>query len=289
MNYDSPAEIRRTLADLGLTLKKRWGQNFLINRGARGKILELIDPHPGEAIWEIGSGLGCLTAGLAGRCRLLVAFEIDRGLLRFLSESFGAREGFVLEAGDAIQRWAAALERHGLPDKVVGNLPYSAASALIGSFAEKSFAPKRMVFMVQRELAARLSAAPGGKSYSSFSALCQHAYRIREQFSLRPGSFYPAPQVQSAVVLLEPRTRQETPEVRALFLSLVQAVFRSRRKTLWNNLQAWSADTPPESLQRLRDALREEGIDPGSRAEQLDPERLAALARRLAASGSSGT
>jgi 16S rRNA (adenine1518-N6/adenine1519-N6)-dimethyltransferase len=289
VNYDSPADIRRTLADLGVTLKKRWGQNFLINRGARDRILELIDPRPGEAVWEIGPGLGCLTAELAGRCRLLVAFEIDHGLIRFLSESFGARDGFVLEAGDAVQRWAAALERHGLPDKVVGNLPYSAASALIGSFAQEGFAPKRMVFMVQRELAARLSAAPGGKSYSSFSALCQHAYRVREQFSLRPGSFYPAPQVQSAVVLLEPRAQQETPAARALFHSLVQAAFRSRRKTLWNNLQAWSADNPPEGLQRLRDALREERIDPGSRAEQLDPERLAALARRLASSGSSET
>jgi 16S rRNA (adenine1518-N6/adenine1519-N6)-dimethyltransferase len=279
MNYDSPADIRRTLADLGVTLKKRWGQNFLVNRGVRDKILGLLDARAGESVWEIGPGLGCLTAELAGRCRLLVAFEIDHGLLRFLSRSFGAREGFALEAGDAVERWRAARDRYGAPDKVVGNLPYSAASALIGSFAESGFSPKRMVFTVQRELAARLAAAPGGKSYSSFSALCQHAYRVEEQFSIRPGSFYPAPQVHSAVVRLEPRGRQETPEARALFHSLVRAAFRSRRKTLWNNLQSWSADFAPE---RLREALDAEGIDPGCRAEQLEPERLAAVARRLA-------
>jgi 16S rRNA (adenine1518-N6/adenine1519-N6)-dimethyltransferase len=278
MNFDSPAEIRRTLDELGLTLKKRWGQNFLINRGVRDKILELVDPRPDEAVWEIGPGLGCLTAGLVGRCRLLVAFEIDHGLLRFLSQSFGGREGFVLEAGDAVERWGQACARYGVPDKVVGNLPYSAASAVIGSFAEEGFSPKRLVFTVQRELAARLAAAPGGKNYSSFSALCQHAYRVREQFSIHPGSFYPAPQVSSAVVQLEPRGQPETPEARALFQALVQAAFRSRRKTLWNNLQAWSADYPPE---RLTTALRAEGIDPGCRAEQLEPERLAALARRL--------
>ncbi len=279
MNYDSPADIRRTLAGLGVTLKKRWGQNFLVNRGVRDKILELIDPRPSEAVWEIGPGLGCLTAELVGRCRLLVAFEIDHGLLRFLSQSFTGRDDFVLEAGDAVERWGRAVERYGVPDKVVGNLPYSAASALIGSFAESGFYPGRMVFTVQRELAARMTAAPGGKNYSSFSALCQHVYQVGEQFSVRPGSFYPAPQVHSAVVMLEPRGRRETPEARALFHSLVQAAFRSRRKTLWNNLQSWSADYPPE---RLREALSAEGIDPGCRAEQLEPERLAALARRLA-------
>ena len=177
VNYDSPAEIRRTLDELGLTLKKRWGQNFLVNRGVRDKILELVDARPDEAVWEIGPGLGCLTSGLLGRCRLLVAFEIDHGLLRFLQKSFAGRAGFVLEAGDAVQRWGEARARHGVPDKVVGNLPYSAASAVIGSFAEAGFSPRRMVFTVQRELAARLTAGPGGKNYSSFSALCQHAYR----------------------------------------------------------------------------------------------------------------
>jgi len=278
MNYDSPAEIRQTLAGLGLTLKKRWGQNFLINRGVRDKILELVDPRPEEVVWEIGPGLGCLTSGLVGRCRLLVAFEIDHGLLRFLQKSFAGQAGIVLEAGDAVQRWGEARARHGVPDKVVGNLPYSAASAVIGSFAEKGFSPKRLVFTVQRELAARLTAAPGGKNYSAFSVLCQHVYRVRERFAVRPGSFYPAPQVTSAVVELEPRGEAESPEVMESFHALVQAAFRSRRKTLWNNLQAGSSGYPPE---RLAAALSAEGVDPGCRAEQLDPERLAGLARRL--------
>ncbi len=219
MNHDSPAEIRRTLAELGLTLKKRWGQNFLINPGVRDKILELVDPRPDETVWEIGPGLGCLTSALLGRCRLLVGFEIDHGLIRFLQSSFAGREDFALEAGDAVERWSEVRERRGVPDKVVGNLPYSAASAVIGSFAEKGFSPKRLVFTVQRELAARLAAAPGGKNYSSFSVLCQRAYRVREAFSIRPGSFYPAPQVTSTVVELEPRGQADSPPVTALFQS----------------------------------------------------------------------
>jgi 16S rRNA (adenine1518-N6/adenine1519-N6)-dimethyltransferase len=104
-------------------------------------------------------------------------------------------------------------------------------------------------------------------------------YRLRERFSIRPGSFYPAPQVTSAVVELEPRGEAESPKAGALFRALVQAAFRSRRKTIWNNLQDWPAGQPPE---RLAEALRAEGIDHGCRAEQLAPERLAALARRLA-------
>jgi 16S rRNA (adenine1518-N6/adenine1519-N6)-dimethyltransferase len=162
---------------------------------------------------------------------------------------------------------------------VVGNLPYSAAAALIGSFAERGFAPGRMVFTLQREVAERMSARPGSKSYSSFSVLCQHVYRVRERFTVRPGSFYPAPQVTSTVVELEPRDQADSPPITALFQRLVRAAFRSRRKTLWNNLQAWSSGFTEE---RLAAALEAEGIDPGCRAEQLGPERLAALARRLA-------
>jgi 16S rRNA (adenine1518-N6/adenine1519-N6)-dimethyltransferase len=278
VNYDSPAEIRSTLDELGLALKKRWGQNFLINRGVREKILELVDPRPAEAIWEIGPGLGCLTSGMVGRCRLLVAFEIDRGLLRFLAESFGGWEGFVLEGGDAVETWVPALREHGLPDKVVGNLPYGSASALIGSFAENGFAPGRQVYTVQRELSQRMTARPGDKNYSSFSVLCQHVFRVRECFTVRAGSFYPAPQVASAVVELEPRGEPEAAAARMVFNELVRAAFRSRRKTLWNNLQAWAGGPGPE---RLAGALAAEGIDPGSRGEELGPEALAALARRL--------
>jgi len=268
------------LAARGLTLKKRWGQNFLVNRGVRDRIVELVDPRPEQTVWEIGPGLGCLTAGLVGRCRLLVAFEIDHGLLRFLAESFAGHPELVLEAGDALERWGPARERHGPPDKVAGNLPYSAASALIGSFAEEGFAPARMVFTVQKELAERMTARPGAKSYSSFSALCQHAYRVRERFTVRPGSFYPAPQVTSAVVELEPRAGGEEPEERALFNSLVRAAFRSRRKTLWNNLLAWP-EAGRYGEEGLAAALRAEGIDPGCRGEALGGEALAGLARRL--------
>jgi 16S rRNA (adenine1518-N6/adenine1519-N6)-dimethyltransferase len=109
--------------------------------------------------------------------------------------------------------------------------------------------------------------------------LCQHVFRVRESFAVRPGSFYPAPRVTSAVVELEPRGQPEGTTERTVFNELVRAAFRSRRKTLWNNLQAGIAGYPPE---RLTKALAAEGIDPGCRGEELEPEALAGLARRLA-------
>ena len=108
--------------------------------------------------------------------------------------------------------------------------------------------------------------------------LCQHVFRVRESFTVRAGSFYPAPQVASAVVELEPRGEPEAAAARAVFNELVRAAFRSRRKTLWNNLQAWPGGPGPE---RLAAALAAEGIDPGSRGEELAAGGAGRLARRL--------
>lgn len=282
MNYDSPVEIRAELERLGVRLKKRWGQNFLINRGARDRIVSLLDPQPADTVWEIGAGLGGLTAELLPRVRLLLAFEVDRGLLRFLETAFGTHAGFIVVPGDVLASWKPALKQHGAPDRIVGNLPYRAASAILGSFAEQGLMAQRMVFTVQRELAERMCAPAGSKSYSSFSLLCQHQYKIRERMQLKPGSFYPAPEVASTVVELAPRpeARAQAPEERLFFLRLARALFQSRRKTLWNNLLAWGPSKAVPAP-RLREALEAEGIDPRARSERLELEAMERLARRL--------
>jgi 16S rRNA (adenine1518-N6/adenine1519-N6)-dimethyltransferase len=282
LNFDSRAEIRAELERLGVRLKKRWGQNFLINRGARERIVSLLDPRPTDTVWEVGSGLGSLTAELLPRVRRLVAFEIDHGLLRFLEQSFAGQAGITLVPGDALKSWKPVLERLGPPDRIVGNLPYASASAILGSFAEEGLRPRRMVFTVQRELARRMCASPGSRNYSSFSILCQHAFRVEALMELKPGSFYPAPEVVSTVVRLTPRpaVAGQVPVERAFFLRLARALFHSRRKTLWNNLLAWQpARQAPEA--RLREALEAEGIDPLGRGEDLSLEMVERLARRL--------
>jgi 16S rRNA (adenine1518-N6/adenine1519-N6)-dimethyltransferase len=282
VNYDSPVEIRAELERLGVQLKKRWGQNFLINRGARERIVSLLDPQPADTVWEIGAGLGGLTAELLPRVRRLLAFEVDRGLLHFLEKTFGDCAALTLVPGDVLASWKPALARFGPPDRLVGNLPYRTASAILASFAEQGLVAQRMVFTVQKELAERMRAPAGSKNYSSFSLLCQHLYAISERMELKPGSFYPAPAVVSTVVELAPRPelRAQAPEERLFFLNLTRALFRSRRKTLWNNLLAWGASNGVPAP-RLREALEAEGIDPRGRSEGLRLETLERLARRL--------
>ncbi len=282
LNYNSPSEIRRVLEQLGVRLQKRWGQTFLINRGAREAILSLIAPEAADHIWEIGPGLGTLTALLLPKVRALAAFEIDRGLVTYLRENFGSRNNFTLVTGDVLKTWRFYLREHGTPDKIVGNLPYSCASALIAALAENRVLPKRSVFTVQRELAERMSAHPGNKNYSSFSVLCQTVYRIGERLQLKPGSFFPAPGVHSTVVVLEPNREVEGVPEWSFFLTCLRMLFQSRRKTMRNNLLAGGI-TGRNRADKLDEIFKKLGIDPGLRSERLSPEALMELSQHLAA------
>lgn len=271
MNPDSPAEIRSLLEERGLALKKRWGQNFLVNRGARERLLGLLDPRPGESIWEIGPGLGAMTGMLASAAGMVIAFEVDRGLCRYLQESLGGLPAFILVPGDFLDTWRGALAAHGQPHRILGNLPYRSASLMLAEIIEGGVRPERMVFTVQKELAERMASAPGRKSYSSFSVLCQACFAVTGRGDLQPGSFYPVPEVVSSVVEMTPLPG--APAGRALedLSGLARTLFSSRRKTIRNNV-----DDPA-----LLAALEQEGIDPGQRAEQVPPELFVRLARRL--------
>ena len=280
MNYNSPIEIRRVVEQLGLRLQKRWGQNFLVNQGARRQIVALVQPDAEETVWEIGPGLGTLTVLLLPQVRSLLAFEIDRGLIRYLSETFSERRNFRLVEGDVLKTWSSCYSQEDPPDKVVGNLPYSSASALIATLAENRVCPRRLVFMVQRELAQRMNASPGNKNYSSFSVLCQIVYHISQRMQLKPGSFYPPPEVHSSVVVLQPNPEvSEIPHWR-FFLRFLRTVFRSRRKTMRNNLLA-AGLFPPERIARLDQVFEDLGVDLGIRSERLSPQELLSFSQRL--------
>jgi 16S rRNA (adenine1518-N6/adenine1519-N6)-dimethyltransferase len=280
MNYDSPSEITAVLKELGISLKKRWGQNFLINRGAREKLIDLIAPGKSETVWEVGPGLGCLTVDLLPRVKSLTLFEIDRGLVRYLEKKFGGQKKLTIVSGDVLKSYRKTEKRSGAPDKVVGNLPYSSASALLASFAENEFSVPRMVFTVQKELALRMTASPGAKNYSSFSVLCQFAFQTEICFELRPGSFFPAPEVLSVVVEMQPARRDILPDDRKLLLLLIRTLFASRRKTLRNNLLT-SSLLGAYQKGLLLEAADLEGIDPGIRSEHLPPEAFIRLSNRI--------
>jgi 16S rRNA (adenine1518-N6/adenine1519-N6)-dimethyltransferase len=280
VNPDSPAEIRELLAARGLTLKKRWGQNFLVNRGARERLVSLLELTGSEKTWEIGPGLGSMTGTLLEKSARLLAFEVDRGVCRYLAESLGDRATFTLVPGDFLETWKQAAATHGSPDRLLGNLPYRSASLMIADMVEGGLRPGITVFTVQRELADRMCSGPGTKSYSSFSVLCQSCFVVRGRGDLKPGSFYPVPEVVSSIV--EMRPRQGAPEGRSLeFLSeLARGLFSSRRKTIRNNLSS-SRILAHASPEAVLSALEKAGIDPGRRAEELPPETFTWLAREL--------
>ncbi len=271
LNDDSPAAIRAALASLGMSLKRRWGQNFLINRGAREKLVSLLALEPGMRAWEIGPGLGAMTAMLLEREELaaLTVFEIDNRAVAFLASRLGSRPGFRVVAGDALVTWKEEALRSGLPDRLLGNLPYSSASAIIASLVESAAVPARAVFTVQKELAERMVARPGDSAYSSFSILCRSACLIERHGELRPGSFYPAPEVMSTIVSMRPRPPGEGPADWGLFRTLVRGLFASRRKTLRASI---SAGRVPSGFAagRVLAACAEAGLDAAGRPEEYD-------------------
>ena len=268
------------LDERGLALKKHWGQNFLVNRGARERLVTLLEIQANQTVWEIGPGLGSMTGLLTKRAAHVFAFEVDYGLCRFLQETFAGAPSFTLVPGDFLETWKGVVSEHGPPDRLLGNLPYRTASLMIADLIEGGLRPRVCVVTVQRELAQRMASGPGTKNYSSFSVLCQSCFHVTDRGDLQPGSFYPVPEVVSSIV--EMRPKNDAPDARTLFVlsALCRGLFSSRRKTIRNNLASGMLE-PHVPAEAVRTALAAEGIDLGSRAEQLSPEIFLRLARVL--------
>ena len=275
---DSPADHpRRTLASLGLSPRKSFGQNFLHDRNIVGKIVELARSFPPPYL-EIGPGLGALTRPLAETGAPVVAVEVDRGLAAHLREQFAGGSAEIVEAdfmavGD--EEWKRRFPAGGT---VVGNLPYSISSPVILRLIELRELFPRAVLMLQREMAERLCAPPRTKEYGILSVYLSLLAETRRQFPVRRGCFHPAPDVDSAVITL--RFSGTFPdELLQGLRTLVRAGFAHRRKTLRN------APVPflPGGTEQWCGLLEAEGIDPGARAEEIPPAGWLSLARRFLA------
>ncbi|HOX91447.1 MAG TPA: 16S rRNA (adenine(1518)-N(6)/adenine(1519)-N(6))-dimethyltransferase RsmA [Spirochaetales bacterium] len=272
VDYDSPKDLAALMERLGFAMQKRFGQNFLINKPARRKILGLLEAQQGERLWEVGPGTGSMTWEAASLGHPLSVFEIDRGFAEFLRQSYGSLDGFALFEGDFVKTWSQAAKEYGKPTRVFGNLPYNAAGAIIAAIIEGGLRPQRMVFTVQKEAAQRMAAMPGTKNYAAFTVLCQSAYTVRHAFDLSPGVFWPQPRVTSSVVVMDARADALPCAGEQSFTRFTRCMFASRRKTLRNNLRA-AGYTPQD-----QDAAAEKtGLSLDLRAEALSPQQLAAL------------
>jgi 16S rRNA (adenine1518-N6/adenine1519-N6)-dimethyltransferase len=267
INYDSPLALKAFLEERGLGMRKKFGQNFLINPAIRRKLEGSLGLEKGEGVWEIGPGLGVMTRDLLAMGGRVTAFEIDPGFIRILREFFGNEEAFLLIEGDVLKNW----QHEAGADYLIGNLPYNIAAVLLADMIEGGRFFKRMVVTVQKEVARRMAAKPGSADYSSFSVLVGSVYRVSPLMVIGGSSFYPSPRVDSQGVLLEKLPDAERAGKSPLFYPLVRRLFSSRRKTIKNNLQAFvSSRTTEGDVRAIASAALEKcGIKPEERAENL--------------------
>lgn len=273
LNYSSINEISSVLAENGLAMTKKFGQNFLINPDAREKIISLCNAGNGMNIWEIGPGLGAITHLLLKKGAHVTAFEIDHGFASVLRDKAFADEDFTLIEGDALETLFS------LPfnaDRVVGNLPYNVGSEIIARLVEHECLADMMVFTLQKEVAERMTAQPGSSDYSSFSILTQLDYSNSVPLVIRAGSFFPAPRVDSAVVVMRRKESPVRTEDRAGFLSMIRALFSQRRKTVRNNLLS-SPVFSQKGREHIENAFSSLGLTGGERAETLSMNTLVSL------------
>ena len=291
INYNSANALEAFLKAEGLGMRKRYGQNFLINQDTRLRLATALEAEAGEEVWEIGPGLGAMTRLLLDKNLMVKAFEIDPGFIRILHNLFDRESGFTLVEGDVLKNW----QRENPAPYLLGNLPYNIASALIGDMTEKRRVFKCMVVTVQKELAQRMAAVPGTGDYSSFSVLCASAYRIKKLTNIHSTSFYPRPHVDSCGVKLE--LKPDYHKYPPVFYPLVRRLFVSRRKIIKNNLndfissvrgqgnlksQARDKTTTEKNTEEIcAFLLSQNRLSGKERAEDLDLEAFFGLAKTL--------
>ena len=264
----SPSVIRSLLNSLGHRPNKGLGQNYLIDGNILGILVNAAQISDNDRLLEIGPGLGALTQALLSSGAPLTAIEKDPTMVRHIRHTF---KGVSLLEKDVLNVNLADLFEGGI-NKIVANLPYSIGSRFIVHALEARPLPSKMVFMVQKEVADRLTAQPGSKTYGPLAIWSQLNYEVKNIKNVSPKCFMPAPKVWSAVVRFEKREipRAEIADY-ARFKKLVKTTFTQRRKQIGSNLR--------KNLPEFFHGLKKLGIDPTTRPEQITIEQWAALAQ----------
>jgi len=256
--------------------RRALGQHFLRDAGIARAIVDLVAPTSGDVVVEIGPGRGALTAELARRAGRVIALEVDRALAAELRERLPDVE--VLDADARTWDYATLVAPAGGRVLVVGNLPYSVSKPIVAALVGARRSIDEMALMLQQEVAERLAAAPGGKTYGSLSVLTQLHCDVRVALRVSPGAFRPPPQVESAVVHLRVLSgpRVEIEDERR-FQTVVRAAFSQRRKMLGNAL----AGGLGLRAEVVRQALEQAGVEPTRRAETLTIHEFSEVVARL--------
>jgi 16S rRNA (adenine1518-N6/adenine1519-N6)-dimethyltransferase len=277
LDLTNAGTVRAVARRAGLSLKHRLGQNFLVDRGALQQIVDALDPQPSDEVFEIGPGMGTLTVELAHRAARVVAVELDEACLRACAITLRDSPNAQVVHRDALRADPLQLGLH--PGYLAaGNIPYSITAPLITRLVEMPEPPRRAVLLVQREVAARLSAPPG--SWGLLTVAVRSLANVERIADVPPSSFEPPPAVHSSVIRITPAATLSPAERRAV-LDLARGAFQMRRKTLRHGLARALDGDEQAAMRTLADA----GIDPKRRPETLDLDEWRALARAAANGG----
>ena len=272
-----PTDIRTLAEELGTNPTKRWGQNFVVDAGTVRRIVRIAGVQPADAVVEVGPGLGSLTLALLEAGASVCAIEIDPRLAAALPTTVAARapddaDRLTVITADALR--VTSLDPS--PSLLVANLPYNVSVPVILHFLETFPTLQRVLVMVQKEVAERLAAPPGSRTYGIPSAKAAWYCDVRLAGNIGRAVFWPVPRVDSTLVLMERRAAPATDVARKDVFAVIDAAFAQRRKALRGAL-AGVAGSPAAA----EAALRAAGFDPLTRGEQLRVEDFAAIAGHL--------
>lgn len=278
----SPIRTKEILKKHGFSLKKSLGQNFIIDSNILTKIVETAGLDKQTNVIEVGPGIGALTEHLARASKEVIAFEIDDRLLPVLADTLSPYDNVTILHNDVLQVNLQEVVGEKLdteePLMVVANLPYYITTPIIMYFLESALRIDALVVMMQKEVAERITAAPGSKAYGSLSIAVQYYMDAEIAFIVPKTVFVPQPNIDSAIIKL---TRRETPSIEvineAVFFEVTRAAFVQRRKTLWNNLLG-KYGKEEATKEKLIEALEYAGIDPKRRGETLSLAEFGKLA-----------
>lgn len=282
----SPGKTREILKENKIRLSKGLGQNFLIDRNIIDIIIKAASVTASNSVIEIGPGIGSLTQGILEKLSTgsLIAIEKDSRLIKVLTAQFSGYNNFDLINKDVLDiEWDSFFQEKKLENgkvKVLANLPYYITTPIIMGLLESNVLFKQLIFMVQREVAERMAASPGGKEYGVLSIVVQYFARVEIVHEVSPSVFIPRPDVYSTIISLYPH--QEPPvEVldREFFFQIVRSIFQQRRKNIKNGLS--KAANLNFSREEVVSSLEEVGIDPRIRGEKLAISVLAKLSNSL--------
>ena len=270
-------DIRALAASIDLTPTKTLGQNFVIDGGTVQRIVRTANLRPDDVVLEIGPGLGSLTLALLPDVARVIAVEIDERLAYLLPSTIASRLPGGLPRLTVIHRDAMSLDLRGndYPTAIVANLPYNVAVPVLLTMLARLPTVRRVLVMVQLEVAARIAAKPGEDAYGIPSVKAAWYGTARMAGTIGRQVFWPAPRVDSGLVGLDRRDPPQTSATRDQVFAVIDAAFGQRRKTLRAALAGWAGSPALAEI-----ALREAGIDPGARGETLDVTQFARIAEQ---------